>query len=67
VEAGHKGSPITAEQVKQATTLATAKPMAMNTYKPDLARGLMVRGPPASSLSDRTHGLASEEERRWLL
>jgi hypothetical protein len=32
-----------AEQSTQAITLATAKPMAMNTYKPDLARGLMVR------------------------
>jgi CO/xanthine dehydrogenase FAD-binding subunit len=43
VEAGCKGNPITAEQINQATTLATAKPMAMNTYKLDLARGLMAR------------------------
>jgi CO/xanthine dehydrogenase Mo-binding subunit len=40
-----KGSPLTAEQINKAAAaaLADAKPMAMNTYKLDLARGLVVR------------------------
>ena len=40
-----KGSPLTAEQINKAAAaaLAAAKPMAMNTYKLDLARGLVVR------------------------
>jgi xanthine dehydrogenase YagS FAD-binding subunit len=40
-----KGSPLTAEQINKAAAaaLADAKPMAMNTYKLDLTRGLVVR------------------------
>src|SRR5437867_788583 len=40
-----KGGPLTAEQINKAAAaaLAAAKPMAMNTYKLDLARGLVVR------------------------
>jgi xanthine dehydrogenase YagS FAD-binding subunit len=39
------GSPLTAEQINKAAAaaLADAKPMAMNTYKLDLTRGLVVR------------------------
>jgi hypothetical protein len=43
VEAASKGSPLTAEQINKATILAAAKPMAMNPYELDLARGLIVR------------------------
>jgi hypothetical protein len=38
-----KGSPLTVEQINKATTLVAAKPMAMNTSKLVLARGLIVR------------------------
>ena len=40
-----KGSPLTTEQINKAAAaaLADAKPMAMNTYKLDLTRGLLVR------------------------
>jgi len=40
-----KGSPLTAEQINKAAAaaLADAQPMAMNTYKLDLTRGLVVR------------------------
>ena len=40
-----KDGPLTAEQINKAAAaaLADAKPMAMNTYKLDLARGLVVR------------------------
>ena len=37
------GSPLTAEQINKAAAPADAKPMAMNTYKSDLARSLVVR------------------------
>jgi hypothetical protein len=43
VEAAMKGSPLTVEQINRATTLAAAKPMAMNTYKLALSRGSLVR------------------------
>jgi len=38
-EAAIKGSPLTAEPINR----AAAKPMAMNTYKLDLTRGLVTR------------------------
>jgi hypothetical protein len=43
VETAIKDSSLTAEQLNKDTTLAAAKPMAVHTYKLDLARGLSVR------------------------
>ena len=42
VAATINSSPLTAEQLDKTTTLAAAKPMAMNIYKLDLAKGLIV-------------------------
>jgi hypothetical protein len=43
VEAAIKDRSLTAEQLNKDATLAAAKPMAVHTYKLDLARGLSVR------------------------